>query len=71
MIGNVRFFDDAKGWGFIESNELDGDIFVHFSKIVDTGKGRRTLKDGETVSFDLVEGPRGWAADNVRRIQSS
>ena len=62
--GTVKWFNDTKGFGFITSE--DGtDAFVHHSDIA--GDGFKTLAEGETVSFDLTEGPKGPKAINVQR----
>ena len=61
--GKVKWFNDAKGYGFITQEGSDKDIFVHFSAI--QRDGFKTLREGETVSFDLVEGPKGLQATNV------
>jgi len=62
--GKVKWFNDAKGYGFIESD--DGtDVFVHHSDI--QGEGFKTLSEGEPVSFDVVEGEKGPRAANVTR----
>lgn len=60
--GLVKWFSDPKGYGFI-TREGTGDIFVHHSAI--QMDGFRTLKEGETVMYDLVEGPKGYLAANV------
>ena len=65
--GTVKFFHDKKGWGFIEHGEA-ADVFVHYADIV--GEGHRTLVKGDSVQFDLVEGPKGDKAVNVVRIGS-
>jgi cold shock protein len=62
--GNVKWFNDAKGFGFI-SQEGGEDVFVHHTAI--TMDGFRTLKEGERVEFDVVQGPKGLQAANVRR----
>jgi CspA family cold shock protein len=62
--GTVKWFNDAKGFGFIEPDELGGDVFAHFSAI--TMDGFKTLKEGERVEFELVEGPKGRLAKNIR-----
>ncbi len=65
-IGRVKWFNDAKGFGFIYGNH-QGDIFVHYSDIL--GHGYRTLRDGDWVEFDLVETPKGLRARNVVVVQ--
>jgi len=62
--GTVKWFNDAKGYGFI-SKEGGEDVFVHHSAI--QMDGFRTLKEGERVEFDVAQGPKGLQAANVRR----
>jgi CspA family cold shock protein len=62
--GTVKWFNDAKGYGFIERPGAE-DVFVHYSAI--QGTGFRTLAEGQTVEFDVVEGPKGKQAANVIR----
>ena len=64
--GKVKWFNDAKGFGFIEQENGGKDIFVHFSAIQD--EGFKTLREGQEVSFDVVEGPKGPQATNVVRV---
>jgi cold shock protein len=61
--GTVKWFSNEKGYGFIARPDGD-DVFVHFSAIV--GEGYRTLTEGQTVEFDIVEGPKGKQAANVK-----
>lgn len=65
MIGNVKWFNADKGYGFIESEGND-DVFVHFSAI--QGDGFKTLDEGQKVEFDIVDGQRGPQAANVVRL---
>ncbi len=62
--GTVKWFNDAKGYGFIQ-NDAGTDVFVHFSAI--SGDGFRTLEQGEEVEFELLETDRGPQASNVIR----
>ena len=64
MLGKVKWFNKEKGFGFIE-REDGNDVFVHFSAIQQ--EGFKTLQEGETVEFDIVEGPKGLQAANVSK----
>jgi len=61
--GTVKWFNDAKGYGFI-SRQNGEDVFVHFSAI--QANGFRSLQEGQQVQFDVVKGPKGWQAENVK-----
>ena len=63
--GNVKWFNDTKGYGFIEQ-ESGEDVFVHYTSI--DGEGFRTLKEGEEVEFEVTEGPKGPQASNVIKV---
>jgi CspA family cold shock protein len=60
--GTVKWFNDAKGYGFI-TREVGPDVFVHHASII--GEGFRSLSEGDRVSFDIVDGPKGPQAKNV------
>jgi CspA family cold shock protein len=61
--GTVKWFNDAKGFGFI-SRQNGEDVFVHFSAI--QSNGFRSLQEGQLVSFDVKRGAKGWQAENVQ-----
>jgi len=63
--GKVKWFNESKGFGFIEKEE-GGDVFVHFSSI--QNDGFKTLNEGQRVSFDVVQGKKGQEATNVKPI---
>jgi len=64
--GKVKWFNDQKGFGFIEQEGGGADVFVHYSSIA--GDGFKTLAEGEEVEFELTQGPKGAKAENVSRI---
>lgn len=68
-VGTVKWFNDAKGFGFIEPEMGGEDVFAHFSAI--QMEGFRTLRQGGRVSFDLVQGPKGQLAQNITPIEDS
>ncbi len=66
MQGKVKWFNPDKGYGFIEKDEGEGDVFVHYSAIQE--EGFKTLEEGQEVIFEVVEGDRGQQAANVEKI---
>jgi CspA family cold shock protein len=65
--GKVKWFNDAKGFGFITPNDGAKDCFVHYSSI--QGDGFKSLAEGDDVEFDVVDGQKGPAAENVVKSQ--
>ena len=65
VSGTVKWFNNAKGFGFITHNE-GSDVFVHFRSL--RGEGYRTLDEGQTVEFTLVDGPKGLQAEDVTKV---
>jgi len=63
--GTVKWFNESKGFGFI-TKEDGGDVFVHYSAI--QGNGFKTLTEGQAVSFEVVDGPKGPKAENITKI---
>jgi len=66
MTGTVKWFNNAKGYGFVKADEKDEDVFVHFSAI--DMDGYRTLKEGQKVQFEISQGPKGLHAARVNRL---
>ena len=64
--GTVKWFNDSKGFGFISLEDGSKDVFVHHTAI--QGDGFKTLSEGQQVEFDVVQGAKGPAAENVRPI---
>ena len=67
--GIVKWFNDAKGFGFIEPDQGGGDVFAHFSAI--QMDGFRTLKQGSRVQYELVAGPKGMLAHNIQQVDGA
>ena len=65
--GTVKWFNDAKGFGFVTPEDGGKDLFAHFSAI--QGSGFKTLTEGRRVSFDVVSGPKGLQAANIRAAE--
>jgi CspA family cold shock protein len=64
--GTVKWFDDRKGFGFIEPDGGGEDVFVHFSAL--QGEGYKTLEEGQSVQFEIVKGEKGLQAANVSKV---
>ena len=64
--GTVKWFNDAKGFGFIAPDDGQEDVFVHFSAI--NSKGFRSLQEGQKVTFEVTNGPKGKQASNVQPV---
>ena len=64
--GVVKWFNDSKGYGFVRTEGVDQDIFVHYTAI--EGDGFKTLAEGQQVAFELVQGPKGPQASRVTKV---
>jgi CspA family cold shock protein len=67
VTGTVKWFNDQKGFGFITREDGEKDCFVHYTAI--QGGGFKSLREGERVEFDVVQGDKGPAAENVRIVE--
>ena len=67
LKGTVKWFNNAKGFGFIGRDDGNADVFVHYSAI--TSDGYKSLQEGDQVEFEIVEGQKGPQAGNVVRVQ--
>jgi CspA family cold shock protein len=64
----VKWFNDSKGFGFLTRDDGEKDVFCHHSAIQDAGGGYKSLREGQKVEFDVVQGTKGPAAENVVKI---
>ena len=65
--GKVKWFNDQKGYGFLAKEDGTGDVFVHYATI--QGDGYKSLAEGDTVEFDVIESDKGPKASNVKKVQ--
>lgn len=68
MLGKVKWFDPSRGYGFIYSEEIGGDLFVHAASITPNGDGLKILHENDRVEFDYKKEVKGLKAVNVKRI---
>ena len=64
--GTVKWFNDAKGFGFVTPDDGSDDLFAHFSAISPGRRGFKTLKEGQKISFEVIHGPKGKQASNIQ-----
>jgi len=69
MQGTVKWFNNAKGYGFIGPEDGSKDVFVHYTGIASVRAGYRSLSEGDKVTFDIVESPRGPQAADVKVVR--
>ncbi len=69
VTGTVKWFNDSKGFGFLTRDDGEKDVFVHHSAIQQPGGGFKSLSEGQKVEFDVVQGQKGPAAENVTRVE--
>ena len=65
VYGKVKWFDNRKGYGFIEKEDGSGDVFAHFQDVV--GEGYRTLNEGDRVKFEITQTPKGDKATKIEK----
>ena len=70
ITGTVKWFNDEKGFGFITRDDGQKDVFVHHTAIQQANGGFRSLSEGQRVEFDVVQGTKGPAAENVTKVQA-
>jgi len=68
LNGSVKWFNDEKGYGFIEQKNGESDVFVHFRQVNNPDGGRVTLSDGQAVTYEIGEGQKGPQAENVTAV---
>jgi CspA family cold shock protein len=65
LEGTIKWFNDEKGYGFISQNSGESDVFVHFRQVNNPSGGRVTLAEGQKVTYEVAQGPKGLQAENV------